>query len=183
MQKVILINGILVLLISFTCCSQTNDSFNEFRNKFNDCELPLDGEDLADGQIISSEEFDLFSLGSEFWLYEGDYYYNSSVKFKLDNEIYALIYIRSYYPDNIENEKKEAVLATFDNNGEIVSSLPIHGIHGDNLTFYGNIDAQYFVTINFQKFEIDNKTGESIVIKNETKYKIIKETGKIEILK
>lgn len=174
--------GIILFLFSLTSCSQSNEFFQNFKSKFMDCELPIKGEDLSKGDNISKEEFDSFTLESELWKYEDDYYYNSSVKFPLDNNIHGYIYIRSYYPDSIENEKMEIVLVTFDKDGNIISSLPIHGIHGDESVFYGSIDKNYYINIDFQKFSIDNNTGESVILKDKLKYQIMKNSGKIKII-
>jgi hypothetical protein len=174
--------GIIILLISFSCNSQTKELYQSFSEKFEICDLPIKGEELPKGNDISKEEFDLFVRDSELWKYAEDYYYNASVKFSLKGGIYALIYIRSFYPESIENEKMEFVLVTFDCDGKKISSLPLHGISGDEFSFYGKIDQDYQISISSQKYVLDEDTGESITVLNELKYQIQKDSGEISIL-
>ena len=182
MNKTFFNIGILLILLSSNSCSQSKDTFQTFSAKFKECNLPVKGEELENGVSISQEEFNLFAVGSDLWLFKEDFHYNSSVKFNLENGIYALIYIRSYYPDNIENEKMEVVLATYSKEGKIINSLPIHGIHGDESQFYGLIDENYMIKIDSQKYIVDTNSGESVIVEDQIKYQIAIETGEIRII-
>lgn len=171
--------GGLLLLVSFACNSQTKKVFYNFSEGFEECDLPILGEDLPKGRNISELEFNLFIGASDLWVYGGDFFYNTSVRFMLENSLTVLLYVRSFYPENIGDEKMEFVLTIFDHDGTKISSLPLHGIYGDESTFYGVIDKDYQIKINSQKYTIDNKSGESITVTKEYSYQICKDSGKI----
>ncbi len=182
-------------------CQNTNKEFNIILNKFIKCDLPLEFSKIEmekqnpltltqsdfidlhcfDSIRVHDTNYDYYSYVPNKWLYDNDYSYRTFCKFIVNNHILGLIFERSYYPDNIFNETTEYVLVTFTFNGKFISIIPIGGYYGDDVSFSSSISKDYLIEINIKNYSKDKNTKQTIIEKENRKYKITNK-GKIERL-
>ena len=186
-MRVSLFSFCLLFIFTFASCQELDHEkiFVNFISKFNTPSFPIvcpgGCSDRAsnDPNNITKEEFEKFLLANDdIWIYDYDFYYNTGCRFKIESSFIGLIYFRAYLPENIMEEKAESVLCIFNKKGQLISSLPIQGGIGDDLTFRGEINEKYEITIWYTEYSLD-KDGESIIKKRTEHYKILP-LGKIE---
>jgi hypothetical protein len=146
-------------------CQDKKPDFDEFVSKFQTCSFPIYPDSTLlelEGRMMTSyipgKEFDhyLRTPTDTIWKYGNDFQYRFGGKFELHNNIICLFYGRYYMPDDIDKQVGEIVLCVFNKEGRLVSSLPISGGYGDELTFTSKITDKGLIEIDFH----DYKSGE-----------------------
>ncbi|MCH4897187.1 hypothetical protein E0494_10850 [Marinilabiliaceae bacterium JC040] len=168
----------LLFSIQLNCNAQNNKKFNELLRKFKLVEWPYDFSylDGNNGKEISKEEYNIFlNLDHKKWKYGGDYAYRAESRINF-NDFIGLIFKFDYDPDNYGEVQGERKLYIYDKNGNIKSSLLIHGVfikedREINFKFKSNLKIE-IITDNY----ID---GKEKPIVHSNFYKINPDTGEI----
>lgn len=181
--------ALIVLIVSscFTGSYQTkNTRFLDFVKGLQDFKVPLTFSRMIEEvefndkeKRLQLEEWKYLKTDNKLWPFQRDYYYESYGKIPLKNGLIGIIYKRSYLPSDITKEKGEFVLAIFTKEGKSISSLPIQGAYGDDISFFGVINQNYEISINFEIYSLNKTTKKSEVKKRLEKYRI-KDSGEIE---
>lgn len=160
------------ILISINCSGYPNsNNFDLFLSNFADFDYPLnptefivDREAKLQSKSILKKDYDDFLRESNdtFWRFKPFFEYSYGGKKKLNN-YWILFYSRSFVPDDVNLQKSEIVLLIFTLNGTKVSSLPVAGGYGDNLTFLSIIDGSNDILVKYTQY---NKESEEISTKH-----------------
>jgi len=183
-MRLVLVFCISVIFVTTSNCQDKSARFKNFVTKFTKVELPIDvsnvtGELFSNDLMQSIQKSDwsafLNTDGGD-WKYLDGYDYKTAFSFSFDNLI-VLAYHRAYYPDNILDERSEYVINIYDQ-GELLSTLPVQGIYGDDETFFCFINEDLEITITRETFSL-NSSNESEMKSIVEKYRINLDTGKI----
>lgn len=179
--------SLIFIGIYFLACSSfsQDDTFKKFEEKFVLKEVPIKLPGVcgiraanAPSNITFEEYSKLLGNEKSTWKYEKDYYYNTGLRFKINETYLGFIYFRTYLPFDMSKETGESVLVIFDKDWNIISSLPIQGNKGDSLSYSGKISKEMDIHILIEELSLD-KSGNSIIKKSEKFYKI-RNDGTIE---
>lgn len=191
MKAIIIISSVF---FSMSCNNFTHqDNFKKFLNSFLECSFPLNT-DLYFNELniyannscdISQHEFNSFLIDPDdtFWKYEiynesEDYYYNyvKACRLNISEKFLGILYFRSYYCDNLDEEKSELIMSIFNKKGSMISSLPIAGGYGDGITFSSIIHNEKKIEVNYIKYDLETvkKTSKTFEITEDGEIKNIK---------
>lgn len=184
MKKLTLIVLIIVNSLAGSC--QTNNTgFSNLVKDLHEFNAPISSTKMAKevafeeiSKKLSAEDWKYLKLDSKTWPFQKYYSYEGLGKLKLNTSVVGVIYKRSYFPNDISKEKSEIVLATF-KDGKLVSSLPIQGFYGDDITFSSTINQSFEITINHEILKYNKTAKGSDSVKRTEKY-AIKRSGEIE---
>lgn len=181
-----MVSFIFIWMHLLACSSFSQENrFKKFEDKFVLKKVPIELPGVcgirasnAPSNITFDEYSKLLKIEKNTWKYEKDYYYNTGLRFKI-NEIYSgFIYFRSYLPVDMLKEVGESILVVFDKNWNIISSLSIQGNKGDDLSYSGRISKDLDIKILTEELSLD-KSGNSIIRNTEECYRI-RSDGSIE---
>jgi hypothetical protein len=135
---------ILCFDLGICCNSQQSHSFSLFLNEFISSEYPIVPIDVflsleleMNTKHISETDFNKYlkKLEDTTWIFAENYDYTFGGKFNVNSEIIGVFYRRDYMPDDINKQIGEVILCTFNQKGNLISSVPIAGGYGDTITF------------------------------------------------
>lgn len=175
---------LVVVSYSYDAAAQDNELLS-FLNKFEWSELPVDindgcGSRNANDESNISENEALLYLGidGDLWKYHSDFYYNTGCKFHVGDDKIGVIFYRAFLPFDFSKQVAESVLLILDKSGESISSIPIQGSKGDDMTYAGSISKEMEIVIKYEELKL-NESGDSDFVKSIKRYRIAPESGEI----
>ena len=169
----------MMILIIFTGMNLTSCAQNEpnILERTIEYTVPIDISEMIgkvhfDGKsvVLSEEECNMLNAFNENWLNESSYSYKSYCYFRLNENLIGIIYNRSFYPTEINNEKSEYILVIIDRDEKFISSIPVQGSYGDDEAFFGQINENFEIMITGEIFKENEKierTKSIYIIKND----------------
>jgi hypothetical protein len=198
MKKIHLIALLLQFSILGSC--QNTDLFDNYLNKFTQCNLPINLKtvviDKNQKQNITQKEFNSFVKSDtlQFWqyiMYDSKahpnifFEYNTLIKFDINDMLIGVIHLQSYFNSDITKERYETVLTVFNKQSNKLSSLSIAGFYNDNfqsdikfdeIDYTAIISSEYEIEITYDIYKYDPLPPKSTY----KKYYQITNDGKIE---
>jgi hypothetical protein len=155
-------------------CSGQAVTFSLFISNFQSCNLPIDTKTYfnskgiyANNRVdISETEYNRFlkDKNEKFWIYSlysknktTFFNYVRGCKIRINEKCTGIMYFRDYFCDNPLDEKAELVFCIIDNNGNLISALPISGNQGDDLSYESVITDFKNIKITFEQYSKDEK--------------------------
>jgi hypothetical protein len=149
-------------------------TFSLFISNFQSCNLPIDTKTYFNSQgihannsiDISETEYNRFLIdkNEKFWIYSlysknktTFFNYVRGCKIGINEKCTGIMYFRDYSCDNPLDEKAELVFCILDNNGNLISALPISGNQGDDLSYESVITDFKNIKITFEQYSKDKK--------------------------
>jgi hypothetical protein len=160
---------LVIIIFSTSCNSQvSNENFNRFIVKFSKCTLPISTDDYFNSMQIYANnacnieqlEYNTYLKLNDGWKYEmyskeKSSYYNFVIgcRFDLNGNKVGLLYFRAFFSDNELDEKMELILSIFNNEGTLISHIPISGRYGDSFSFSSIIHNSDDIEINYIDYQ------------------------------
>lgn len=165
-------------------------TFPLFVSNFQSCNLPIDTKTYfnskgiyANNEVdISEPEYDRFLKNKDetFWIYSlysenktTFFNYVRGCKIKINEKYTGIMYFRNYSCPHLLEEKAELVFCILDNNGNLISALPISGNEGDDLSYHCLLTDFMNIKITFEQYSKNGK-------KTFTKFYFVNEDGLVK---
>ncbi|MCF8381866.1 MAG: hypothetical protein K9H49_20025 [Bacteroidales bacterium] len=152
----------LIIAFLFMNCQSDKSMFDNLLSNTFKCDLPINisnivGETHKNGasKKLTEDECVLLNVFDEGWQKTKFYSYKVLCYFERKPNLICLVYSRAYYPKEFIDEKNEIILSILNNDGKLISSLPVQGSYGDNEVFFGNIDEKFNISVNSEKYDKD----------------------------